>query len=88
MSRNAVIAEAIRELAEGQEEINEKAGELIAKVDAQHKLLEDIKRILSTTVDGHNEHRAHVTDAMDRLGKRVLKVENRIAAVENDVSPD
>jgi hypothetical protein len=83
MSRNAIIAEAIRELAEGQEEANE-------KLSRQNELLEDIKRILAHTVDGHNEHRAHVRDGMDRLGTRLLRTENRVAALESnqDVSED
>jgi hypothetical protein len=67
-SRRDDTAEALREVA--------------AELDEQRQLLEDIKGILVTTVDGHNEHRAHVRDSLDRVGGRVLNVERRVEALE------
>ncbi len=56
-----VMAEALRE-------IDDRFGRV-------ETLLEDIKRILVDTVDGHNEHRHFTRDAIDRLGTRVRALE-------------
>jgi hypothetical protein len=68
MTKNAIIAEALREIAEEQDE--------------HHTLLMDIKRIVQTLADEQSEQRVHVQDGVSRLGTRVLKTEQRVSALE------
>ncbi len=66
--RDEIIAAGFREMAD--------------EMDEQRQLLEDIKRILVTSVDDQSEQRTHVRDEFNRLGGRVLRTENRVAALE------
>jgi hypothetical protein len=68
MNQNEAVAEALSELA--------------AEADEQHRLLREIKQLLITAIDGHNELRAKVIDDSDRAGIRMLRAENRIGALE------
>lgn len=72
---SAVIAEAVRALAAEQDEQR-------AQLEGISTKLDEILKVLRTTVDGHNEHRSHVVDQFNRLGARVLRTEQRIGALE------
>jgi hypothetical protein len=72
-TRRSVTAEAIREIDRRLAQV-ETMPERVRRMEA---LLEDIKRILVDTVDGHNEHRHHVRDQLDRIGTRVHELERR-----------
>lgn len=68
MSTNRAIAEALSELATEQ--------------DDQHKLLMEIKGLLLKVLDEHNVQVDHTRDGFDRIGTRMLRVENRVGALE------
>lgn len=73
--RNAIIAEALRELAAGQDE----------QTELLHQVLEGQKQIrqaIVTLADGLAQHQHATRDAVDRLGTRVLSAEHRLAALE------
>jgi hypothetical protein len=74
-SRNEIIAEAIRELADGQDEIR-------STQDRQEQLLTDIKSILITVADGLGQHRQHTLQAVDDLGSDMRNVRSRVDALE------
>jgi hypothetical protein len=81
MSKNAIIAEAIRELAEGQDQINE-------KVEAQNALLASIRDVLVDLTDGLSEHRAHTMQDVSDLGATVRDVKSRLVALERVAGRD
>lgn len=68
MSRNAAIAEALQELAAGQ--------------DRQNDLLEQILQVCRDTADGLNEHRSHTIQQVSDMGKEQRDHERRLRRLE------
>lgn len=70
-SRNEAIAEAIRELADDQDELRLMMKEAL-------RMLVEVRDVVVELSQAQAEHRDAVRDGVDRLGTRVFAVEKRV----------